>query len=164
MEAPIRVFSDQHDVKTAFSNGELDKDVIVVVRFQGAGANGMPELHSLSPVLGSLQDAGHHVALVTDGRMSGASGKIPAAIHLSPEGARGGPIAKLRDGDLVRLDATTGTLEFLGDWEEFNARKAVIFRPNESASGLGREMFSTMRDGASLASEGASFFRFPGLG
>lgn len=164
VEAPIRVFSDQHDVKTAFSNGELDKDVIVVVRFQGAGANGMPELHSLSPVLGSLQDAGHHVALVTDGRMSGASGKIPAAIHLSPEGARGGPIAKLRDGDLVRLDATTGTLEFLGDWEEFNARKAVIFRPNESASGLGREMFSTMRDGASLASEGASFFRFPGLG
>lgn len=163
IEAPVRVFDDQMDIKTAFQAGELNKDVIVVVRFQGAGANGMPELHSLSPVLGSLQDEGFKVALVTDGRMSGASGKTPAAIHLTPEGVRGGPIAKLKDGDLVRLDAKTGELLFLGDQSEFDSRDPAVFRPNKAGIGLGREFFASMRDMASSASAGSSFFRFPGM-
>ena len=163
VEAPARVFDDQNDVKKAHKAGELDRDVIVVVRFQGPGANGMPELHSLTPILGSLQDDGFKVALVTDGRMSGASGKIPNAIHLTPEGVRGGPIAKLRDGDLLRLDCEKGELSFLGDQAEFEARDPVVFRPNQSTIGLGREMFATMRSTAGDASSGASFFQFPGM-
>ncbi len=163
VEAPVRVFDNQEQVKTAYKDGELNRDVIVVVRFQGPGANGMPELHSLTPVLGSLQDEGYKVALVTDGRMSGASGKIPNAIHLTPEGARSGPIARLRDGDPVRLDCEKGELVFLGDAEEFANREPAVFRPNQTGIGLGREMFATMREGAGDASTGASFFSFPGM-
>ena len=108
IEAPCRVFSDQNDVITAFKAGELERDVIVVVRFQGPAANGMPELHKLTPSLGVLQDRGFRVALVTDGRMSGASGKVPAAIHVTPEAMAGGPLARIKDGDIVRLCAVTG--------------------------------------------------------
>jgi phosphogluconate dehydratase len=115
IEAPARVFEDQESVQAAFKAGELDRDVVVVVRGQGPQANGMPELHKLTPALGVLQDRGHKVALVTDGRMSGASGKVPAAIHLTPEAVDGGPIAKIRDGDIIRLDANAGTLEVLAD-------------------------------------------------
>ncbi len=161
VEAPVRVFDTQSAVKEAYKAGELNRDVIVVVRFQGPGANGMPELHSLTPVLGSLQDEGYHVALVTDGRMSGASGKIPNAIHLTPEGVRGGPIAKLKDGDLMRLDCEKGELSYLGDQAEFDAREPAAFRPNQTDIGLGREMFATMRAQAGDASSGASFFTFP---
>ena len=163
VEAPARVFETQEDVKRAFKAGELNKDVIVVVRFQGPGANGMPELHSLTPILGALQDEGFKVALVTDGRMSGASGKIPNAIHLSPEGVRGGPIAKLRDGDMMRLDCQNGQLTVLVEQKEFDARPEAVFRPSESNVGLGREMFTTMRETASDAATGGSFFRFPGI-
>ena len=110
IEAPARIFSDQDAVLAAFKAGELNRDVVVVVRFQGPRANGMPELHKLTPSLGVLQDRGFRVALVTDGRMSGASGKVPAAIHVSPEALDGGPLAKLRDGDVVRLCASRGEL------------------------------------------------------
>ena len=113
VEAPVRVFHDQDEVKAAFKAGEFTGDVIVVVRFQGPKANGMPELHSLTPLLSILQGRGQKVALVTDGRMSGASGKVPAAIHVCPEALDGGPIAKLHDGDLVRVDAVAGTLDIL---------------------------------------------------
>ncbi len=108
IEAPARVFSDQDDVLKAFKAGELERDVVVVVRFQGPRANGMPELHKLTPPLGVLQDRGHKVALVTDGRMSGASGKVPAAIHLTPEALGGGPIGRIRDGDIVRAQRRRG--------------------------------------------------------
>lgn len=163
VEAAVRVYDTQSAVKKAYKAGELNKDVIVVVRFQGPGANGMPELHSLTPILGSLQDEGYKVALVTDGRMSGASGKIPNAIHLAPEGVRGGPIAKLKDGDLVRLDCQSGVLTFLGDETEFNSREPARFVPNATDIGLGRELFASMRVNAGEASSGASFFRFPGM-
>ena len=156
VEAPVRVFHDQEEVKAAFKAGELDRDLIVVVRFQGPKANGMPELHSLTPALGVTQDRGHKVALVTDGRMSGASGKVPAAIHVSPEAADGGPIARLRDGDVVRLDATTGTLEVLVDAAEFAAREPA--RPDLSANrhGIGRELFAAFREAVGTADTGAA--------
>tara|TARA_B100000678_G_scaffold197875_1_gene166027 strand:+ start:14471 stop:16297 length:1827 start_codon:yes stop_codon:yes gene_type:complete len=161
--AKARVFDTQGAVKAAYKAGELDTDVIVVVRFQGPGANGMPELHSLTPILGSLQDDGHQVALVTDGRMSGASGKIPNAIHLTPEGARGGPIARIKDGDMLRLDCESGELTMLGDAEEFAAREPVAYHRDKSEVGLGRELFSVMRAEAGDAASGASFFSFPGM-
>ncbi|PTW62998.1 6-phosphogluconate dehydratase [Breoghania corrubedonensis] len=156
VEAPVRVFHDQEEVKAAFKAGELDRDMIVVVRFQGPKANGMPELHSLTPALGVTQDRGHKVALVTDGRMSGASGKVPAAIHVSPEAADGGPIARLRDGDIVRLDATSGTLEVLVDVAEFAARAPA--KPDLSANGhgLGRELFAAFREAVGTADTGAA--------
>src|SRR5439155_18630876 len=113
IEAPARIFDSQDDLQKAFKAGELERDVVCVVRWQGPKANGMPELHKLTPPLAVLQGKGHRVALVTDGRMSGASGKVPAAIHVSPEAAAGGPLAKLRDGDVVRVDATTGELQAL---------------------------------------------------
>ena len=134
--APARVFSDQAQVITAFQAGELDRDVVVVVRFQGPCANGMPELHKLTPALGILQDKGFKVALLTDGRMSGASGKVPAAIHLTPEALGGGPVARLRDGDLVRLSAETREIQALVDpavWGCPRGRRAAAdhagFRP-----------------------------------
>ncbi|PVH28594.1 phosphogluconate dehydratase [Pararhodobacter oceanensis] len=154
IEAKARVFSDQEAVKTAFRNGEFTEDTVVVVRFQGPRANGMPELHSLTPVLAVLQDRGLKVALVTDGRMSGASGKVPAAIHLAPEAAAGGPIAKLRDGDLMRLDATNGTLEVLA--EDFTARAAETIDLESNNWGCGRELFAQLRGHATDATEGAS--------
>ena len=119
VEAPARVFDDQQQLAAAFDAGELEQDVIAVVRYQGPAANGMPELHKMTPYLGILQDRGFRVALVTDGRMSGASGKVPAAIHLTPEALAGGPIAKIRDGDLLRLDAETGELNCLVPADEW---------------------------------------------
>ncbi|WP_265530512.1 phosphogluconate dehydratase [Sphingomicrobium marinum] len=152
IEAPCRIFHDQKDVVAAFEAGELDKDVVVVVRFQGPRANGMPELHKLTPPLGVLQDRGHKVALVTDGRMSGASGKVPAAIHLSPEARGGGPIAHLRDGDVVRLCATNGTLEAVG--VDLASRDASQAPP--PPVGTGRELFALFRDQADEAEKGGS--------
>ncbi|UAK24590.1 phosphogluconate dehydratase [Sphingomonas nostoxanthinifaciens] len=154
VEAPARVFTDQDDVLKAYKAGELHRDVIVVVRFQGPRANGMPELHKLTPALGSLQDKGFKVALVTDGRMSGASGKVPAAIHLSPEAIAGGPVGRLRDGDIVRLSAEAGTLDALIDPAEWAARDCAPTPPPHA--GTGRELFAFMRFGASGAEEGAS--------
>ena len=151
IEAPCAVFDDQDDVLRAFKAGELERDVVVVVRFQGPQANGMPELHKLTPALGVLQDKGFRVALVTDGRMSGASGKVPAAIHAIPEAALGGPFARLRDGDVVRVDADAGTLSTTAN---LDAREAL---PCPSAHlGVGRELFAFMRAGADDAEHGAS--------
>ena len=153
IEAPARIFETQEAVEAAFKAGELNCDVIVVVRFQGPRANGMPELHKLTPSLGVLQDKGFRVALVTDGRMSGASGKVPAAIHCTPEALGGGPLARLRDGDRVRLCAHDGQLEVLVDHAEWNARSpapAPAFVP-----GAGRELFAMMRAGADGAERGA---------
>ncbi len=154
IEAPVRCFVDQNDALAAFKAGELDRDVIVVIRFQGPAANGMPELHKLTPPLGVLQDKGFKVALVTDGRMSGASGKVPAAIHLSPEGARGGAIAKLQDGDIVRLCASRGALDVLVDAAEWAARMPVPMPPQHV--GTGRELFALMRATADEAEKGGS--------
>jgi phosphogluconate dehydratase len=154
IEAPVRVFHDQNDALAAFKAGELECDVILVIRFQGPAANGMPELHKLTPPLGVLQDKGFNVALVTDGRMSGASGKVPAAIHLSPEAARGGAIAKLQDGDVVRLCANTGTLSVLVDTDDWAARTPAS--PPAQHIGTGRELFALMRAGADEAEKGGS--------
>ncbi|PZP06580.1 MAG: phosphogluconate dehydratase, partial [Sphingomonas hengshuiensis] len=154
IEAPARVFEDQAAVQAAFKAGELDRDVVVVVRFQGPRANGMPELHKLTPPLGVLQNRGFRVALVTDGRMSGASGKVPCAIHASPEALGDGPLSKLRDGDLVRVCAVTGRLEALVDAGEWAARAPVPAPP--AATGTGRELFSLFRHGANAAEQGGS--------
>ncbi|QDX25283.1 phosphogluconate dehydratase [Sphingomonas suaedae] len=154
IEAPCRVFHTQQAVQDAFKAGELDRDVVVVVRFQGPRANGMPELHKLTPPLGVLQNRGFRVALVTDGRMSGASGKVPAAIHLSPEALGGGPIGKLRDGDIVRVCAETGELAALVDPVEWEARDLAAAPPPDLGSG--RELFAMMRHGASEAEAGGS--------
>jgi phosphogluconate dehydratase len=154
IEAPARVFTSQDDVVAAFKAGELDRDVIVVVRFQGPRANGMPELHKLTPPLGVLQDKGFKVALVTDGRMSGASGKVPAAIHVSPEAANGGPLARVMDGDIIRLCGAAGTLELRVDADVLAARTPAA--PPPAADGTGRELFAMMRLGADDAERGAS--------
>ena len=158
VEAPARVFHSQDALHHAFQAGELDRDVVVVVRFQGPQANGMPELHKLTPPLAVLQGKGFRVALVTDGRMSGASGKVPAAIHVSPEALAGGPLAKLRDGDLVRMDAEAGTLSALVDAAEWDARPNATLddaQAEENAFGLGRELFGGMRRTVRSAEEGA---------
>ena len=160
VEAPIRVFADQEELQTAFKAGELHRDVIAVVRFQGPKANGMPELHKLTPPLGVLQDLGYKVALVTDGRMSGASGKIPAAIHVTPEAADGGPLARVQDGDIIRLDAETGTLELLVEPSVLAAREAVRFDPAHHAFGTGRELFAVFRHAVGGAEAGATVFGF----
>ncbi|WP_353217564.1 phosphogluconate dehydratase [Sandarakinorhabdus sp.] len=152
-QAPARIFDDQDAVRTAFQAGELDRDVVVVVRFQGPRANGMPELHKLTPPLGVLQDRGHSVALVTDGRMSGASGKVPAAIHCWPEAAEGGPLARLQDGDIVRVDAVAGTLTALVDAAVWAARSPAC-QPVQPM-GTGRELFAMMRSGSDNAEAGA---------
>ena len=158
VEAPARVFTSQEALLAAFNAGELQRDLVVVVRFQGPHANGMPELHKLTPPLAVLQGQGFKVALVTDGRMSGASGKVPAAIHVSPEALAGGPLAKLRDGDLVRLDAEAGTLQALVGDAEWAARTPALVPPEEAeahAHGLGRELFAGMRRNVLSAEEGA---------
>ncbi len=154
VEAPCRVFADQNDVVAVFKTGELDRDVVVVVRFQGPRANGMPELHKLTPPLGVLQDRGYRVALVTDGRMSGASGKVPAAIHVTPEAQVGGALARLHDGDVVRLCARDGTLDVLVDADEWATR--IPAPPPPTVSGTGRELFAMMRLGCDDAERGAS--------
>ena len=153
IEAPVRVFQDQDSVKNAFKAGEFTDDTIVVVRFQGPRSNGMPELHGLTPTLAVLQDRGLKVALVTDGRMSGASGKVPAAIHISPEAALGGPLAKLVDEDVVRLDATSGTLTVLAD--DFDTRPVATMDLSQNSAGLGRELFDVFRENVGLATNGA---------
>ena len=153
IEAPAAVYHSQAAVKNAFQSGSLNRDVIVVVRYQGPSANGMPELHNLTPFLAILQDRGFKVALVTDGRMSGASGKVPAAIHLSPEAADGGPIAQIKDGDILRLDTLSGTLETLAvNWQD---RKIVHPDLLDNEQGMGRELFSVFRRTAGPASQGA---------
>jgi phosphogluconate dehydratase len=154
IEAPAAVFQTQDDVLRAFKAGELERDVVVVVRFQGPRANGMPELHKLTPALGVLQDRGFKVALLTDGRMSGASGKVPAAIHLSPEALGGGPIGKLRDGDMVRVCAQTGAVEALVDAGEWDARDHPAAPP--APYDTGRELFALFRHHSDLAEQGAS--------
>ena len=154
VEAPARVFHDQLQVLDAFKAGELERDVVVVVRFQGPRANGMPELHKLTPPLGVLQNRGRRVALVTDGRMSGASGKVPAAIHCSPEALLGGAIGLIRDGDVVRVDAVAGTLDVLVDADQWAAREPAAGPP--PATGMGRELFGLFRGAADEAEKGAS--------
>jgi phosphogluconate dehydratase len=154
VEAPALIFHDQDALMAAFKAGELDRDFVAVVRFQGPRANGMPELHKLTPPLSVLQDRGRKVGLLTDGRMSGASGKVPAAIHLTPEAADGGPIARIREGDVIRIDGDRGELEIKVDRNELMARPAeVCVQPQ---FGLGRELFSRMRSGATAAEAGAS--------
>ena len=152
IEAPARVFEAQEEVKSAFKNNELNTDLVIVVRFQGPVANGMPELHGLTPILSVLQDRGLKVALITDGRMSGASGKVPAAIHLSPEAASSGPISKIKNGDLIRLDALTGELNILE--KDFEAREARKKDLTKNESGLGRELFKIFRENATSAKYG----------
>ena len=154
IEAPARVFHDQEEVKAAFRAGEFVTDTVVVVRFQGPKANGMPELHSLTPVLAVLQDRGLKVALVTDGRMSGASGKVPSAIHVSPEALDGGPLARIADGDILRVDAVAGTLDVLSP----GALDRPLVRPDlaANAAGTGRELFSNFRRVVGAAEAGAS--------
>ncbi|WP_432259741.1 phosphogluconate dehydratase [Cupriavidus sp. TMH.W2] len=157
VEAPVRVFDAQEALQAAFDAGELTGDLIAVVRFQGPNANGMPELHRLTPVLGALQDAGHKVALVTDGRMSGASGKVPAVIHVGPEALAGGALARVRDGDRIRVDAVAGTLQWLGDEAEFAARERVAAPADDFAQfSLGRGLFGLFRRHARIAEEGGS--------
>ena len=159
VEAPVRVFQDQEEVKRAFRAGEFTEDTVVVVRFQGPKANGMPELHSLTPVLAVLQDRGLKVALVTDGRMSGASGKVPSAIHVSPEALDGGPLARLHDGDFVRVDAVAGTLDVLtpGVLERPNVRPDLV----ANGYGVGRELFGVFRNNVGPAEAGASPLLIP---
>ena len=158
IEAPARVFDSQQALQQAFTAGELERDVVCVVRWQGPQANGMPELHKLTPPLSILQGKGFRVALVTDGRMSGASGKVPAAIHVSPEAAAGGPLAKVRDGDLIRLDGVAGTLTVLLPADEWAARENALLPDALRAAngrGLGRDLFAGMRRNATTAEEGA---------
>lgn len=153
IEAPCRIFHDQNDVKAAFKAGEFTSDCVVVVRFQGPSANGMPELHSLTPLLSICQERGFKMALVTDGRMSGASGKVPAAIHVAPEAAKGGPLARLRDGDIIRLDAVAGTLTVLA--EDFETRTPVVADLSANSHGLGRELFESFRRNVGTSETGA---------
>jgi phosphogluconate dehydratase len=158
IEAPARVFHSQQGLQAAFKAGELNRDFIAVVRFAGPKAVGMPELHNLTPALGVLQGRGFKVALVTDGRMSGASGKVPAAIHMTPEALDGGPIAKLRDGDMLRLDAEAGTLTFLGDERELMSRTPATEDLRGEHTGTGRELFAGFRALVGAADRGASVF------
>ena len=158
IEAPARVFHDQAELQAAFKRGELTGDFVAVVRFQGPKANGMPELHKLMPPLGVLQDRGQKVALVTDGRLSGASGKVPAAIHVTPEAATGGPIARLRDGDILRVDAVTGRLEVRVDPAEWDARPLAEADLAPSHEGVGRELFGAFRAQVGSAEMGAAVF------
>jgi phosphogluconate dehydratase len=156
IEAPARVFHSQEELHAAFRAGELFRDVVAVVRFQGPKAIGMPELHKLMPPLGVIQDRGHRVALVTDGRMSGASGKVPAAIHVTPEATAGGAIAKIRDGDVIRLDATAGRLEVKVGPEEWAARQLASADLASAHVGCGRELFSAFRAAVGPADAGAA--------
>ena len=155
VEAPARVFHSQEAVRDAFKAGELFEDFICVLRFQGPQANGMPELHSLTPMLGVIQNKGHKVALVTDGRMSGASGKIPSAIHLAPEAKAGGMLARVRDGDIIRLDAKAGTLSTVAD---LASREPVTPDLSANEAGIGRELFQSFRGSVGPATSGASIF------
>ncbi len=154
IEAPAVVFQCQHEVEAAYQRGELNKDCIVVVTHNGPAANGMPELHKLMPILGNVQKVGFKVALVTDGRLSGASGKIPSAIHLSPEALRGGAIGLVRNGDILRLDCQSGELNNLSDT---TGRQALELDTEISQQTWGRNLFSVLRQSVSSAEQGASF-------
>ncbi|KQV68336.1 phosphogluconate dehydratase [Rhizobium sp. Root1220] len=156
IEAPAIVFHSQQELQDAFKDGKLNRDFVAVVRFQGPKANGMPELHKLTPPLGVLQDRGFRVALLTDGRMSGASGKVPAAIHVTPEAVDGGPIARIRDGDIIRLDAIAGTLEVLVDAADMAEREPVVADLSENEFGIGRELFAPFRRAVGPSDRGAS--------
>jgi len=156
IEAPAKVFHDQLELNAAFKAGELTGDFIAVVRFQGPKSNGMPELHKLTTVLGILQDRGQRVALLTDGRMSGASGKVPAAIHVTPEAVDNGPIGRIQNGDMIRLDAAHGTIEVLVDATEFAARPQASADLSGNEFGMGRELFAPFRAIAGPADHGAS--------
>jgi phosphogluconate dehydratase len=158
IEAPAIVFESQEALQTAFKKGDLDRDFVAVVRFQGPKANGMPELHKLMPPLGVLQDRGFRVALVTDGRLSGASGKVPAAIHVTPEAVDGGGIARVRDGDLIRVDAPAGRLAVLVDGAEWTAREPAKADLSANAAGVGRELFAAFRANVGRADAGAAVF------
>lgn len=160
VKAPAVVFHTQEDMQAAFKRGDLNKDLIAVVRFQGPKACGMPELHKLTPALGVLQDRGYKVALVTDGRMSGASGKIPAAIHLTPEALDNGPIGLIQDGDIIELDAEAGTLELLVSETELQSRQHAQVDLSGSHYGMGRELFAPLRATVGLAEEGATVFNW----
>ena len=158
IEAPAVVFDSQQALLAAFSSGQLQRDLVAVVRFQGPQANGMPELHKLTPPLAVLQGKGFKVALVTDGRMSGASGKVPAAIHVTPEALAGGALAKVRNGDVIRLDARAGTLQALVDEATWASREADSIDPiqaDDNAHGLGRDLFAGMRRNVNSAEQGA---------
>jgi phosphogluconate dehydratase len=155
--APAMVFDDQADFLAAFSSGSCDRDLVAVIRYQGPAANGMPELHKLTPALGVLQDRGHRVAIVTDGRMSGASGKVPAAIHVTPEAALGGPLGRVQDGDVITVDALAGTLSIDVDAEEFARRETTGSAPI-AVTGTGRELFASFRAAVGSADTGASIF------
>ena len=159
IEAPAMIFNDQLELQTAFEKGLMEKDLVAVMRFQGPQANGMPELHKMTPFLGILQDKGFKVALITDGRMSGASGKVPSAIHITPEAVCGGPIAKLKDGDMVRLDANTGEVCALVEESEWGSRELAIYDPSGSEFGTGRELFGFMRGQVCGAEQGATVFQ-----
>jgi phosphogluconate dehydratase len=161
VEAPALVFHSQEDFMHAYKAGRLERDFVAVVRYQGPRANGMPELHALTPVLGGLQDAGRRVALVTDGRMSGASGKVPAAIHVSPEVLAGGALGKVRDGDLIRIDADAGLLQALVPDAEWDARDIVAADLAANHVGVGRELFAMFRGAVGAAEEGAATFGLP---
>ncbi|MRV76037.1 phosphogluconate dehydratase [Duganella sp. FT92W] len=161
VEAPAIVFDSQEAFMAAYKAKQLDKDFVAVVRFQGPRANGMPELHALTPALANLQDAGRKVALVTDGRMSGASGKVPAAIHVSPEILAGGPLGLVRDGDLIRVDATRGALEALVPTDVWHARALAHADLTPNSVGMGRELFSMFRNSVSEAEAGATTFPLP---
>jgi phosphogluconate dehydratase len=156
VEAPARVFDDQEDVIKAFKAGELARDCVVVVRYQGPRANGMPELHQLTPTLTSLQSKGFKVALITDGRMSGASGAVPAAIHVTPECLSGGPLEKIQDGDVIRLDSYAGTLEARVSEDVLRSRSVPRPDLSRNAYGVGRELFATFRAAAGDAEAGAA--------
>ena len=161
VEAPAAVYNSQEDFMADYKAGKLDRDFVAVLRFQGPRANGMPELHALTPALANLQDAGRKVALVTDGRMSGASGKVPAAIHVSPEILAGGPLGLVRDGDIIRVDARTGTLEALVAPDVWAARKMATADISSGHIGMGRELFALYRNGISEAETGATTFPLP---
>ena len=158
VEAPAIVFHSQEALQAAFKAGQLERDFVAVIRFQGPRANGMPELHKLTPLLGVLQDRGFNVAIVTDGRMSGASGKVPAAIHVTPEAADEGPLALVQDGDVIRIDAVNGTLDVLGDLGDFAARLPEMPDLSTNEFGLGRELFGMFRANARSAEMGAGVF------
>jgi phosphogluconate dehydratase len=158
IEAPAMIFSSQEELLNAFNDGKLDRDFIAVVRFQGPKSNGMPELHKLTPPLSIIQNKGFKVAIVTDGRMSGASGKVPAAIHMSPEASAGGAIGKIQEGDMIRLNATVGTLNVMVDEDVWNQRTVEIMTKEQKLSnrhGIGRELFGNMRKNVLSAEEGA---------
>ncbi|MFP1885622.1 phosphogluconate dehydratase [Lonsdalea quercina] len=157
IEAPARVFESQHDVETAYHAGEFTRDVVIVVRHNGPAANGMPELHKLMPIMGNLMKSGLRVALVTDGRLSGASGKVPAVIHLSPEAQRGGPLCRIHDGDVIRVDAQAGRIDVQTD---LSARSEMHPELAPEHLGSGRELFSVFRQMVSSAEQGASIFSF----